>query len=50
MIPNFLLSLARRLLTSTGLLVQWEDAWLATRKSGFDSPVVHYEHHANSTA
>lgn len=25
----------------TGLLVQWEDAGLAHRKSGFDSPAVH---------
>src|SRR5580704_11754017 len=24
-----------------GLLVKREDAWLATRKSGFDSPAVH---------
>ncbi len=24
-----------------GLLVQWEDAWLATRRPGFDSPAVH---------
>jgi hypothetical protein len=24
-----------------GLFVQREDAWLATRRSGFDSPVVH---------
>ena len=24
-----------------GLLVQREDAWFATRKSGFDSPAVH---------
>jgi hypothetical protein len=24
-----------------GLLVQREDAWLATRKSGFNSPAVH---------
>jgi hypothetical protein len=24
-----------------GLLVQRKDAWLATRRSGFDSPVVH---------
>src|ERR1700733_8440910 len=24
-----------------GLLVKGEDAWLATRKSGFDSPAVH---------
>lgn len=36
---SFLPSLC--LAISTGLLVQWEDAWLATRKSGFDSPVVH---------
>ena len=26
---------------SNGLLVQREDVWLATRKSGFDSPAVH---------
>ena len=26
-----------------GLLVQREDAWLATRKSGFDSPAVHWK-------
>jgi len=24
-----------------GLFVQWEDAWFATRKSGFESPTVH---------
>jgi hypothetical protein len=28
-----------------GLLVQRKDAWLATRRSGFDSPVVHYFTH-----
>jgi hypothetical protein len=26
---------------TNGLLVQRDDVWLATRKSGFDSPAVH---------
>ncbi len=27
---------------SDGLLVQWDDTWFAPRKSGFNSPAVHY--------
>ena len=29
--------------TSAGLLVQWEDAGIARRESGFESPAVHYK-------
>jgi hypothetical protein len=33
--------LQKTLLKTQGLLVQREDTWPATRKSGFDSPAVH---------